>query len=116
MPRNMPMTGDHRVGCGCLGYVAKWLMCAEGGELVYDLRQAVKHIIENFQTFFRGPGDEVFRKVRLLDSNNIADCVGCGVKSRGMGRVCFDCVVQRRRCMCVPTAGHGRGRIGAGLS
>jgi hypothetical protein len=41
MPWNMPMTGDHRVGCGCLGDVALEFMCAEGGKELWQSFQSV---------------------------------------------------------------------------
>jgi hypothetical protein len=41
MPWNMPMTGDHRAGCGCLGYVAVVVMCAEGGKELWKSHRSV---------------------------------------------------------------------------
>ena len=40
-PWNMPMTGDHWVGCGCLGYVAVVVMCAEGGKELWQSHRSV---------------------------------------------------------------------------
>jgi hypothetical protein len=41
MPWNMPMTGDHRVGCGFLGNVAVVAMCAEGGNELWKSQRSV---------------------------------------------------------------------------
>ena len=35
MPWNIPRTGDHKVGCGCLGYDALRFMCAESFEEIW---------------------------------------------------------------------------------
>ncbi len=37
MPWNNPTAIDHRVGCGCLGYVALMVMCEEISDLISAL-------------------------------------------------------------------------------
>lgn len=49
---SMPMTGDHWVGCGCLGNVIMEFICAEGLDELSERILCVNRINEVFRKFF----------------------------------------------------------------